>query len=419
MHARSCALLLLVSAHVLLCATREEKCHASSRFYIYEDAACFYNISSRKVGFPLEFVIYDRLLDHPCRTHDSAAAAAVYVPTFGGAVDDMIGRTPQKQARDVPELVACLAHIDASLRSDPRWLRHKGADFYHAYSRTPDCCSGVQPAMRETALANGWTFIIEPNYVDHLGFSKEMAHNFVMQPWPHAESLQFRHQCFPIASDKRAIGVPYTVPGAADQRAVVALREEANASKRRVLMAAQFGQHGKGAGVRQALMRQCLALPATRCSVLQPRNGVIHVPAFMEEASDLSGTILLEAKFSLQPAGDSPSRGLLWQAIKSGCVPVFFQSCAAGFWKNAYTDFLDPIDGFGLHSWAVLLNSTEAMRNATYVQDELTVISDVKRQAMSAMALSVAPRNTYFTKYDDTMRDAIDVIVDKMTAQKM
>jgi hypothetical protein len=415
MRTRLCTLLFLVSTHVLLSASKDEECRLSHRFYIYEKASCFYNISSRKVGFPLEFVIYDRLLDHPCRTHDSAAAAAVYVPTFGGAVDDVISRTPQKQAPDVPELVACLAHIDASLRSDPRWLRHEGADFFHAYSRTPDCCSGVQPAMRETALANGWTFIIEPNYVADLGFSKEMAHNFVLQPWPHAESLQFRHQCFPVSNDKRAIGVPYTVPGASDQRSLVALREEANASKRRVLMAAQFGQHGKGAGVRQALMRQCLALPAARCSARQPRNGAVHVPAYMEDARDLSSSILLEAKFSLQPAGDSPSRGLLWQALQAGCVPVFFQSCAAGYWKDAYSDFLDPIDGFGLHSWAVLLNSTETMRNATYVEDELSAISDDKRQAMSATALSVAPRNTYFKKYDATLRDAIDVIVDRMT----
>jgi hypothetical protein len=416
MRTRLCSLLLLLSAHILLCASMDERCRTSHRFYIYENASCFYNISSRNVGFPLEYTVYDRLLDHPCRTKDSMEAAAVFVPTFGGAFDVLLERAKKQVPQDAPELLECLAHIDASLRSDPRWLRHEGADFYYVYSRTGKCCTGVHPAITKTALGNGWAFTIEPSFVDNTGFTKEMAANYELKPWPHADSLQFKEQCFPLAS-KRSIGVPYTLFDFRDQRSLAALRKEATASKRRVLMAAQFGLHGRGAGIRQALMRQCLSLPATRCSVMQPHKGAVRVPEYMAAEPDLSASILLEAKFSLQPAGDSPSRGLLYKALRAGSVPVLFQSCASnGFWKNAYTGYFDSIDRFGLHSWAVLLNSTEAMRNDTYVVDELAAIPDDTIKAMSEKALSIAPRTTYFKTYDSTMRDAIDVIVDLMKA---
>ena len=412
--------LLLLLSRMTRTESKEESCHASHRFYIYEKAACFVNLSILMNHsfhpFPLEYVINSRLLDHPCRTHDSETAAAVFVPTYGGTLDALFHKA-HKQAQDDTELVSCLAHIHTSLRTDRRWLRHKGADFHYAYSRTGTCCAGVRNAIKETALSSGWAFSIEPDYVQDVGWAKQMGNSYELHPWPHPDSLHFQKQCFPLVAGRHSIGVPYPLPHVGNHLSLVVLREQATASERRVLMAAQFGLHGRGAGVRHALMRQCMALAATQCSTLQLHNGSEHVPAFLAVAPDLSNSLLLEAKYALQPAGDSPTRSMLWKALRAGAVPVLFQSCAEGFWMNAYAGFLDSIVGFGVHSWAVALNSTEVMRNDTYVLDELAAIPDSTRRAMSAEGLAIAPRNTYLERYDPTMRDAIDVIVDKMTAQ--
>ncbi len=62
----------------------------------------------------------------------------------------------------------------------------------------------------------------------------------------------------------------------------------------------------------------------------------------------------------------------------------------------------------------MLLNSTEAMRNATYVVDELAAIPDAVYEGMRDRCLALTPRNTWLRARDPGTHDAADVLVELM-----
>jgi hypothetical protein len=194
------------------------------------------------------------------------------------------------------------------------------------------------------------------------------------------------------------IGIPYNIigvrgPSYEDMRTP-------SLNDRVVLWSAMFRLHGIGLAVRAALKRQCITLTSNKC--------IYHNLA--DENTTLS--TLLASRFTAIPAGDTPARNMLWKAINAGTVPVLFTSCSDGFWSSAYLNFLPALHSFGPNSWAVLLNSTSAMANDTYVRDELEAISFKTYRNMFQILHSLRVRNMYFQPR--VPGDATDVIVEKM-----
>jgi len=101
--------------------------------------------------------------------------------------------------------------------------------------------------------------------------------------------------------------------------------------------------------------------------------------------------ILAHTQFCPVPAGDSPGRAVMWDALRRGCVPVLFSSCPqASVLQSHAGQFLpeDPGMGFGVRKFSVLLNQTAVMTNDNYLAATLSSITPAQ---MRAMRLAVRP----------------------------
>lgn len=165
---------------------------------------------------------------------------------------------------------------------------------------------------------------------------------------------------------------------------------------RPMLAFASFGLHGRGRRLRAALMAQCMLLDPTLCSVHAPRMGTSHVPQGIEGSQ-----LRFASRFSLHPPGDTASRSGVWTSLLAGCVPVLFTDCPDNvFWGGAYKPFLGSgVKGaFGARSWAVLLNASEAVANASYTIASLRAVTERQLEHMRATGRRLAARNVYMRR---------------------
>ena len=101
------------------------------------------------------------------------------------------------------------------------------------------------------------------------------------------------------------------------------------------------------------------------------------------------------ADFCLSPHGDTPTRASQWDAVRRGCIPVFFSECSrATVSLDGYADFFPPDtgDAFGARTWSVQLDSREVMGpgGLDYMRGMLSNISLVQRQHMRRLMLRYA-----------------------------
>lgn len=400
-------------------------CLSSRRFYVFSAAPCFEELmpvsaaDEARLPFALDWVLHNRLLGHPCRTHDAFLANAVFVPTFGGSFDHQWRRTENRTfwASEDHSFKNCLSELDESLRADRRWQLTNGTDFFFVWSQTWGCCAGVLSQILQTSLHRSVVLSLEAAYEHGATPCTQSDAVGSIQPWPHSSSQKFADQCFrvknPTSGDVggggtgtalRVFGIPYQLPPYSASF-MIDMHQRALVSDRTRLIAALFALHGRGAGVRLALKRQCLSI-ADECLYMA------------KSSSSSTDDVLLTSTFALVPTGDTPSRSMVWKAIRAGAIPVFFQSCTHGFWKDAYPFHLDPVHEFGAGTWAVLLNSTKTMMNDTHIRDELKLIPNSKLALMRARCLFLSQRGSYLLKDDGAhIYDATDVIVDTMTMQ--
>lgn len=103
--------------------------------------------------------------------------------------------------------------------------------------------------------------------------------------------------------------------------------------------------------------------------------------------------------FILQPLGDTPMRAAIFDGLAALCIPVFFADCAdsALVFEVGYSPFLPPHErvGFGVGSWAVLLNATAARANPSYIQTSLEAIDDATRNCLRRNLRRIWPRILY------------------------
>ena len=107
--------------------------------------------------------------------------------------------------------------------------------------------------------------------------------------------------------------------------------------------------------------------------------------------------ILGQTKFCLIPAGDSPGRVVMWDALRRGCVPVLFSSCDQASVLQSHSHLLppDPGRGFGVRRWSVLLNQTAVMTSPHYLANTLSTITEQQIAHMRAAVRPYIARNTF------------------------
>jgi hypothetical protein len=160
--------------------------------------------------------------------------------------------------------------------------------------------------------------------------------------------------CLPYACHPRVVGIPYIDAYTA--------RSPMEAEARPKLVSYYAGMHGLDWAVdlRRRLYDVC--------------DDDWLCPTDAAGAQD----IFLHSTFCLVPAGDTPSRGITFTAMRTGCVPVLFSGCEDSFYYSAYASFLghDSATGFGLRTWSVLLNTTAVLTDDTYVTRTLQAIAE-------------------------------------------
>jgi hypothetical protein len=163
---------------------------------------------------------------------------------------------------------------------------------------------------------------------------------------------------------------------------------------RTVLMSFVGGAHGMHPHFRMLLHRQCAASEA--CLHMPCMGTELHKKCKRDNGA--IARVLRRTTFCLEPDGDTPTRQSWFDAILSGCIPVFFSSCLREdlFYEHVYHPFLPAHTRttFGAGDWAVVLNSS-AVYGGTAVETLLKQIDPAEVVRMQARLAEIAPRVQY------------------------
>jgi len=366
------------------------------QFYVYLDVSENFTQSwagCSQNSFFCQDAFHARLLAHPCRTlvltQDTPVAIAntlVQAASFDPATESF----PTKDiARTVPSL-DMLRALPAQIRDHPHvYLFESG----HQWAYTT--YEAVKP---ESAIA----FVTEPIF----------AYDRTKLVEPQVPDC--REACYMYLPSSKLVSVPdqSEVPTRADL--AIAARTDV---ERPIKVFYAAGPIGIALSLRQRLYDLCTAQPLgtsrwycpVLSSVVDP--SVTTTPLTRSTYLDVVG----RTSFCMLPAGISPERTSMWDALRRGCIPVLFSSCTqpSELYSHSNT-FLprDEGDGFGVRTWAVLLNQTAVMTSDTYVDEALDAISSDQIAAMRAAVAGSLERITFFNEAADD--DALAFVVDHM-----
>jgi len=155
------------------------------------------------------------------------------------------------------------------------------------------------------------------------------------------------------------------------------------------------------AAVRDSILRQCAQ--SSRCIRVQCEPGSVncHEPDRVLE-------VMRRSTFCMQPPGDSFTRRSVFDAVLSGCVPVFFSE------HTAYTQY-----GWYFparrEEWSVFLEPDRSDR----IEEELDRIEEEKVVRMREKVVEMIPWVTYAhpnASHEELgFHDAVDIALEELT----
>ena len=163
-------------------------------------------------------------------------------------------------------------------------------------------------------------------------------------------------------------------------------------TRRRSHLAAFFaGRHGLNLKLRDWVHRECtLALPDL-CIDLGDTVGTDSLSSIQLGYHD--------SVYCFQPPGDTATRQGIFDALFSGCIPVFFADClSAGLvYETMYHPFLPAYQrsSFGPGPWAVVLNATDVLQAPGRMMQQLNSISPGTTRQMRQRIARLLPQLHY------------------------
>uniref|UniRef100_A0A7N0REM6 Exostosin GT47 domain-containing protein n=1 Tax=Kalanchoe fedtschenkoi TaxID=63787 RepID=A0A7N0REM6_KALFE len=239
--------------------------------------------------FTLELIFHKRMKQYPCLTHNSSSANALFVPFYAG-LD--AGRTLWALNTTVRDRVAIeFLNYISSLKE---WKVMDGRDHFFVAGRI------------------GWEF---RRFGDN---GSDWGNSLMCQPQSkHTSMLTIEASKF-----KNEVSIPYPTyfhPSTSDQ--VRQWQRSVEHTERRFLFAfAGALRPNQPGSIRNELFAQCLAT-SEECALLSCSN--TFDPKCHHPLNVLK--LFQNARFCLQPTGDSPTRRSTFDSIISGCIPVFFR----------------------------------------------------------------------------------------------
>lgn len=329
--------------------------------------------------FTSEMIFHARMENHPLRTWDPARADLFYVPFYGGLHASSQFREMNLTARD--ELAVGLFEF---LESQYTWRESNGKNHFIVLGRTEwdfmrtdsGSRSGANSLLNMPRVRSMIVMTVERN------------------PWREKETE--KHQGIPYPS--------YFHPSTSAQ--MLTWQNRMRATTRSYLFSF-IGATRKGlkkAAIRDELINQCSE--STRCELVKCDGKDRYNRCYRPEEVI---KVMSRSDFCLQAPGDSFTRRSTFDAILSGCVPVFFSPHTA---YTQYEWFL-PVEA---EEYSVFVEDERVRRGEVKVEEVLMKIEKERVARMRQTVIELIPRVTYMhpNASDDAFDDVVDVALEAL-----
>lgn len=163
--------------------------------------------------------------------------------------------------------------------------------------------------------------------------------------------------CYTLSPGSTSISVPYPTAFQASSTTAMAEHQAYTVSNTRdILVSYAGGSHGLHSGLRRGILEWCAESSDSECKVHDCTQKGDCVNNFAILAT------YARSVFCLQPDGDTPTRQGWFDALLSGCIPVFFSTCLRPnlFYERVYAPFLPAYNrtAYGPGDWAVVVNAS-------------------------------------------------------------
>ncbi|KAL9688670.1 hypothetical protein QQ045_033093 [Rhodiola kirilowii] len=320
--------------------------------------------------FTLELIFHKRMKQYQCLTNKSSSANALYVPFYAGLE---AGRTLWVYNTTVRDEVA--VEFMRYISSLEEWKVLSGRDHFFVAGRI------------------GWEFRRSGEN------GSDWGNALMSQP----QSKRVTMLTIEASNFKNEVSVPYPTyfhPSNIDQ--IREWQKSIELRKREFLFAFAGAPRADQAGsIRNELFRQC-SDARENCSLLSCSD--TYDPKCHQPINLLR--LFGNATFCLQPPGDSPTRRSTFDAIISGCVPVFFRMESG---PEKYVWHFPRNHS----SYSVYIPEEDVQMGKADIGRILSKISSEKVKAMRKEVIKMIPRVIYRNGRSGEMdKDAFDVAVE-------
>ena len=344
----------------------------------------------------------ERMLAHPCRTEtiDSSTRAVAILHTLSRCIGSCVNPTaPYTTIGDASNRAfnfgaELLGRVPREVREHPNLYMFAGGEaiFMDTW------------ITRQVLPQQATIFLPEPLWAQ-------------FRPYGHEPPVPLEDEaCYLYSPSTRYAAVPYWQPSDQTDAQISADLDRPDAERsQRIFHFASM--HGLATLLRSRLYDLCEPHAGWLC----PRESTAPDAGHVHGRQPLSQSAYVRAvgssTFVLIPAGDTPGRITMWDALRRGAVPVLFSSCPHAHPLDSHRGWLPADEGsaFGVRSWAVLLNQTAVMTSETYLRDALAAVTAEQLASMRAAVRPYLTRLSYHGGAElDRGMDALDLTVEHM-----
>ncbi|KNA22278.1 hypothetical protein SOVF_035220 [Spinacia oleracea] len=318
----------------------------------------------------LEVIFHTRMKQYECLTSNSSLASAIYAPFYPGLeVGRYLFGGFSSSVKDAGGL-----DFTTWLTGRPEWARMFGWDHFFVSGRIT------------------WDFR-RPTYI-----GPNWGSNFMNLPQTNNMTM-LTVDSSPYADNDFAVPYPTDFHPSNDSE-VLQWQEQVRKMRRAHLFAfAGAPRYYKGS-IRGELINQCKKAPRNHCKLVTcvPKNKAnCNNPDVIIKA-------FLMSNFCLQPTGDSDTRRSTFDAILTGCIPVFFHP------GSAYTQYFWHLPK-NYTSYSVFIPIQGIKSGTLRVEQVLHQIPQDVVTAMREKVIQLIPRIIYARHKLKTTEDAFDIAI--------
>ncbi|XP_021735847.1 xyloglucan-specific galacturonosyltransferase 1-like isoform X2 [Chenopodium quinoa] len=327
--------------------------------------------------YSLEPIFHNRVLKHPCRVHNAEEAKLFFVPFYGGM--DILRWHFNKAPINVKDSLS--EELVEWLEPYETWRRNFGLDHVFVLGK-------ISWDFRRWENVSWGSRLLE---LDEL--QNPMKLLIERQPW-HPNDVGIPHPTnFHPKSDEE----------------IIAWQEKIKQMNRMNLISFAGAPRRALGSIRSVLIEQCASAPRV-CNFLDCGE---------QKCADSAAVmkLFMESEFCLQPAGDSPTRKSVFDALIAGCIPVVFDPFTAHY---QYPWHL-PEDH---RKYSVYLDQEEVKMSEMNVVNELLKIPLVERQQMRNYIIEeLMPRLVYahedakLTRFDDAFTLSVNNLLERAVSR--